>query len=171
MKPIMNINEIMLNIQLSQRMMMGICLGIAMLVIATLGFSIWHWVDDWTLTRQNTAALPIIAKVDQANEVISGIPGYHIFGKPINQMPITNLQMSVTGIVKVATQSGLTSKAYLSIDGAPGKIYKLGDVLPNGVKIYSISDDAVILENDGEFEKLPLPREKLKFKSKPGSFA
>ena len=84
----------------------------------------------------------------------------------MSQMPVTNLQMRVTGIVKMSGQSN-SSKAYISVEGQPGKIYQEGDDLPNGVRIYTISDDAVILDIDGRFEKLPLPREKLQFKSRP----
>jgi hypothetical protein len=62
--------------------------------------------------------------------------------------------------------NGSISKAYISISGQPGKIYQIGDNLPYGVKVYDITPDTVILENDGHLEKLPLPREKLLFKRK-----
>src|SRR5204863_5740463 len=103
-------------------------------------------------------------ETDQVSHLIASIPQNHLFGKSEKQLPITNLQMTVTGIVKMSEPSA--SMATISINGQPGKIYKVGDDLPYGVKIDSISNDAVILENEGHFEKLPLPREKLQFKSK-----
>ena len=126
MKPIMNINEIILNNQLSQRTIISLCLGLAVLVFLTFTFTVRQWYDDWALTRQ-TSSQPVIASIAQTNDLITAIPNYHIFGKPINQMPVTNLHMNVTGIVKVSNQSGLVSKAYISIDGQASKIYKVGD--------------------------------------------
>jgi len=153
---------------MSQRAMMGLCLGMAALVFLTFTCSVQQWYKDWAITRQASASSVVIAKIDQASDLIAAIPSYHLFGKPISQVPVSNLHMSVTGIVKVSNQSGLVSKAYISIDGQASKIYKVGDELPNGVRINAISHDAVILENDGKFEKLPLPRQKLNFKPKHG---
>ena len=100
--------------------------------------------------------------------MIASIPDEHLFGKAFSKsgdVPITNLQLRVTGIVKVQDEeNGSYSKAYISISGQPSKIYQVGDSLPYGVKVYAISHDTVILENGGRLEKLPLPREKLVFK-------
>ena len=65
-----------------------------------------------------------------------------------------------------SNRSGPVSKAYISIDGQPSKIYQVGESLPSGVKVYDITPNEVVLENDGNLEKLPLPREQLKFKPK-----
>lgn len=148
-----------LNFQLTQRFYMAASASLAGLTGLLLFFSIWQWYQDFALT-QATIAPPQIVKHDRVNDLIASIPDNHLFGKSLNQLPITNLQMRVSGIVKTLTHS----KAYISIEGQAGKIYQVGDRLPHGVKIYSISNDAVILENEGHFEKLPLPREKLVFK-------
>jgi len=80
-------------------------------------------------------------------------------------VPISDLELRVTGIVKVENETvGSASKAYISISGQPSKIFQVGDSLPYGVKVHDISFDAVILENGGHLEKLPLPRETLEFK-------
>jgi type II secretory pathway component PulC len=154
-----------IHVQYSHRMLMGTLLGFGMLAIVTLALSIKQWHSDWIFVHQ-ASSLPSLTKTANAESLMASIPENQLFGKSEGQLPVTNLQMTVTGIVKVSDQSGLVSKAYLSIDGQPSKIYKMGDDLPNGVKINSISQDAVILENDGRFEKLPLPREKLQFKPK-----
>jgi general secretion pathway protein C len=163
----MKINELISSIQVTQRTLLSLCVGLGVLLATTLGYCLWQWYDDWRFTQQPMSAA---TKIDNANAVaslINHIPDDHLFGKSVGQMPVTNLQMSVTGIVKVLHHhSHHASKAYISIDGQPSKIYKVGDVLPNGVKINDITTDAVILENEGRSEKLPLPREKLKFKPK-----
>jgi type II secretory pathway component PulC len=161
----MKLNDLTLNLQLSQRMLAGICLGLSLLAALTLISSLWQWHNDWVFVHQTPEAPPL-AKTDQTASLIAAIPQYHLFGKSQGQLPITNLQMTVTGIVKLSEQLDSLSKAYISINGQPGKVYKVGDALPYGVRIASISHDAVILENDGRFEKLPLPRDKLKFRQR-----
>jgi general secretion pathway protein C len=167
----MNINDILTNIHFSQRTMIGISTAIALLVVVTFFYSTWQWHNDWVLAHQTTPSSSLMTKTDEAATMISAIPDKHLFGKALTKtgdMPITNLQLRVTGIVKVDTEKyGAFSKAYISISGQPSKIYEIGDTLPYGVKVYDITSDTVILENDGHFEKLPLPREPLKFKPKP----
>lgn len=163
----MNLKDLTLNFQFSHRMLMGICITLAALICITFTYSAWQWRNDWILSHHYHTAAPQVPKINDNNDIIASIAGDHIFGKStseLGQMPITNLQMTVTGIVKVSEQSGLISKAYISISGQASKIYQVGDKLPYGVKVYDITSDEVILENDGHFEKLPLPREKLKFK-------
>lgn len=164
----MNVNDFILKLPLSQRMLMGICLGFVFLIIITVAISSSQWHKDWTLIHPDATPPLALIQTSQTDELIAAIPEDHLFGKPLGQMPITNLQMTVTGIVKLSDSSGFASKATISIAGQPGKVYKVGDELPYGVKIHAISEDAVILANNGQFEKLPLPREKLIFK--PRSF-
>jgi len=162
----MSLNDLRLNFQITNRMALVACIAAAGLVCITLAYSLWQWHSDWVLSHQNDAPLPVVAQIASPDETAT-IPGEHIFGKSLGklgQMPVTNLQMRVTGIVKVTEQSGLISKAYISLSGNPSKIYQVGDNLPYGVKVIDITSDAVILENDSQLEKLPLPREKLKFK-------
>lgn len=155
----------MIDINLTQRTMMGICIGLAALFGFTLLFTLWTWYEDWQLAHQMKARAMAIASNDETTNMIIAIPEAHLFGQTDGDMPITSLQLRVTGIVKTGDeQDGSASKAYISISGQPSKIYKLGDDLPYGVKVYEITPDSVILENDGKLEKLPLPRERLEFK-------
>src|SRR5579885_1573281 len=167
----MNLNDLTVNINLSQRTALVICLGVAALACLTFGYAACQWRSDWILVHQASTEMPVLYNSNQISDLVSAIPDEHLFGTSKNKlgnMPITNLQLRVTGIVKVDTeQLGAYSKAYISIAGQPSKIYQVGDVLPYGVKVYDITSDAVILENDGHLEKLPLPREQLKFKPKP----
>lgn len=142
-------------------------LGLFLFLTLLIGIRQWH--ADWSLTHQPAESAHISTKNESA-EMIAAIPGEHIFGQNLSgsdDAPVTNLQMRVTGIVKVdAENANSVSKAYISISGQPGKVYQVGDSLPYGVKVYDITADTVILENDGHLEKLPLPREKLEFKAR-----
>lgn len=139
------------------------------LLTFTLVKTVLGWQSDWLLTHHKTA--PIIAKNMAANEItglIDAIPHAHLFGQTITavgNMPLSNLQLHLTGIVHGAQGS----KAYIAIASHAGKIYRTGDQLPYGAKIFAITGDTVILQNEGHLEKLTLPREKLEFKTKNSS--
>jgi type II secretory pathway component PulC len=140
-------------------------IGLAILTCLTLFYDLWQWHSDWRLIHQ---PLPPLHQVTTSQIInLDNIPAAHLFGKPlakITDVPISSLHLQVTGIVKVENgQEEHDSKVYLSISGQPSKIYRIGDNV-SGVKIYSITPDTVILENNGRFEKLPLHREKLQFK-------
>ncbi len=154
--------------EFQQRVMLGTCILLVALIALTLSYSCQQWYDDWSFIKQTPAA-PSLALINEDIEMINAIPDRHLFGNTLdnNNVPITHLQLQVTGIVKVDdNQPGVISKAYISTSGQPSKIYQVGERLPSGVKVYEITPDAVILENDGRIEKLPLPREKLQFKKR-----
>jgi hypothetical protein len=130
----------------------------------TLFTIIEQWIADWHLTH-TPAHTPFIHHHEQA-EQIATLPHTHLFGLALSgEVPISSLQLRVTGIVKTALPAD--SKVYISIAGEPDKIYRQGDSLPDGVKIYAITSQTVILENDHHLEKLPLPRPPLSFKPHP----
>lgn len=140
---------------------------LAGLTALTLIAAVIQWHADWQLAH----AKPAITRQDNtpaAAELVASIPSEHLFGKSFDEggdMPISNLQLKVTGIMKFTDDQGNDqSKATISIAGEASKIYQKGDTLPYGVKVYNITDEAVVLENDGHLEKLPLPRESLQFK-------
>lgn len=152
---------------LQQRYVVGLCAGLSVLLFASLIYACWQWQKDWALAHATITETASI-KTDETETLIAALPNEHLFGKAFStegNVPITSLQLRVAGIVKInSPDSAATSKAYISIAGQPSKIYQTGDNLPYGVKVHDIQPDAVILENDGHLEKLPLPREKLEFK-------
>lgn len=159
----------MININLRQHTLLGISVALVLLVCTTLAFIFWQWQKDWQLAHQQTSTVSILATIDETADMIAAIPQAHLFGQSFSNgaVPVTNLQLRVTGIVKVDSElNDSISKAYISISGQPGKVFQIGDSLPYGVKVYDITPDTVILQNDGRLEKLPLPREKLQFKRK-----
>ncbi len=152
---------------LDMRYAQGVCALLAALCVFTFLDTLWQWHSDWVLAHQVVVPSKTLASTDQMAALIAAIPNEHLFGESLskNNMPITNLQLLVTGIVKTTSdQQETTSKAYISMSGQPSHIYQVGDVLPSGVKIYAITPNAVILQIDGHLEKLPLPRERLQFK-------
>lgn len=155
-------------INLQSKTLLGLVGTIALSIVFTLGFAITQWKADWQLAHQSMVGNMTIVSQDKSSQLIASLPEQHLFGQVLSKMgdvPITNLQLRVTGIVKVnSEQHGNVSKAYISIASQPSKIYQVGDSLPYGVKVYAIAPHAVILENNGQLEKLLLPRENLIFK-------
>lgn len=153
----------MLSFYLPQRLLLGLTAGLAVITAITLIYICRQWYGDFQLAHAPTARLTP-STTNETSALIAQLPDYHLFGKGMAGLPITSLQLLVTGIVKIDDEHGSYSKAYISISGQPSKIYQVGDELPGGVRVYNISNDTVILENDGELEKLPLPRQPLQFK-------
>jgi hypothetical protein len=152
------------NINLPHQAINAIYGGIAIIIGMTFIACLSQWRDDWRLTHQTVASAEQLT--NKTTQMIAAIPGNHIFGKPAGgKIPISSLELRVTGIVKVENEQGKeVSKAYISQAGQAAKIYQVGDKVTEGVKIHSIDADTVILDNGGELEKLPLPREPLEFK-------
>ncbi len=158
-------NMMILNIQLNQRYLLGAAAALGAMVLLTFVYIGSMWYQDWRLAHQ-TSTVKVSLNADANSLLIASIPSQHLFGlSATGDMPITNLQLRVAGIAQETNaNSENASKAYISIAGGPSKIFQVGDNLPDGVKIYEITRDTVILENGGQLEKLPLPREKLQFK-------
>ena len=159
----------MITFNLNQRTITGICAFWTALFILTFIYTVYQWHQDWTFAHQPLAGVSNSSSTHQAAAMIAAIPDNHLFGKSLakNDVPVTNLELRVTGIVKIeGEQTDAISKAYISISGQQSKGYQVGDNLPYGVKVYDITPETVILENDGRLEKLPLPRTPLQFKPK-----
>lgn len=152
---------------LQQKQLINLSIGfLCVLVLSALLEAISAWHADWmlinTTPHHSTIASP------HAAALVAAIPSQHLFGKAMgstNNLPITNLQLHVTGITKVEHETiDNPSRASISMAGQPSKLYEVGDEIAAGVKVYQIDQDAVVLQNDGELEKLPLPRAPLEFK-------
>lgn len=156
--------------QIRQQNAMIISIGLLFCFIFSLLIALHAWYQDWQLTQIKVVPPLLTSKNDMA-ALITAIPEVHLFGQTINnaQVPVSSLQLKVTGIVSTDDNKGAGSKVYISAEGQPGKIYKTGEIVSHGVKVYEISKNTVILENNGKLEKLPLVREKLQFKSRPAS--
>lgn len=155
----------MINQNLKERVVLGFCLTVALLTLGMVIYVSKQWHQDWVITHRHIETPSTPVSKNESSEMIASLSNAHLFGKAVAKLsavPITNLEFRVAGIVKAAAKA--SSKAYISVSGQVGKIYQIGDSLPYGVKVYDITGNAVILENNGHLEKLVLPREQLKFK-------
>lgn len=149
-----------------QYYLLGSCIGLAFISGFTFFYSLWQWSSDWELAYRKPSYVAPLLK-ENSIDIATVLPRTHVFGQAITSgtVPITNLQLRITGIVLMDNNEYHTdSKAYISMGEQMSKAYRIGDTIADRVKIYDITPDAVILENDKQIEKLPLPREKLTFK-------
>jgi type II secretory pathway component PulC len=124
---------------------------------------IWH--EDYLLTHAQVIPKTTQPLSDKTIALIQQLPELHLFGLAKENLPITNLQLHLIGIVQATPDSA--SHAIISEAGQPGKSYQIGDSLVSGVRIKKITADGVILENDGQMEKLLLSRPPLTFEGMP----
>lgn len=164
---------ITINENLQAKLTGSLPLVLCLMFALTFFYTIWQWNNDYKLAYKSGPVQTPMMNTDTTRDLIRTIPDAHLFGEAaeinkLGKIPITSLKLRVTGIVLSEEQKEpnhtTSSKAMISMAGHPSKIYKTGDMLPLGVKVYAITASSVILENDGRLEKLPLPRQTLQFK-------
>src|SRR5579883_1363296 len=104
----MNVSNMIINATLQQRISLGLCVALGAALTITCFYTLWQWRSDWVLAHQTLSPPPAIATTDETMSLIAAIPNNHLFGQSIasGDVPITNLQLRVTGIVKVNNDLG-----------------------------------------------------------------
>lgn len=127
------------------------------------------WYADAHLVKTSPSSKISIASQKQDSLSLPSIASAHLFG----QAPPSDLSMAITsqdlrllGIMRAVPAR--FSSALISVQGAPAKSYEVGDHLPGGLVLAKITTNDVILNNAGEFEKLPLIRQLPQWKKAPG---
>ncbi len=141
----------------------------SILCVAAVTHTFTHWYQDCIITRVSAVSMKQNMAEDHVAQWIAQIPEEHLFGKlgvtDGEAVPITSLQLRLVGVINSGEES--SSRVIISEAGQPGKVYSVGDSLPSGITVNAITDDGVILENDGHMEKLPLQRSQLSFQGMP----
>lgn len=110
------------------------------------------------------SALSPQVKAGGAPLAIAELAGAHLFGQPLAQpggavnAPETTLNLTLRGIFALDASRAL---AIIASGGGDEQPYRVGDTLPGGARVHEIVADKVILERDGRFETLTLPKESL----------
>ena len=151
---------------LSEKTMKGILALLLLLTVTLLLIDVSKWYSDIRFLYNTEKSNQTKNSLDETTLMIESLPEVHLFGQAYTHdqdVPLSDLQLNITGIVKT---ENAVSKVYISAQGQPSKIYKIGDRLPEGVKVYDITKDAVIFEHNNRLEKLPLARQPLEFKNR-----
>lgn len=143
----------------------GVLIGSGLFLFFIFIETITGWYQDMIISQTDNLVLPV--SKENILQQIHHIPEEHLFGKTGlgEGVPITSLQLRLIGIIK--SQPENLSRVIISEAGQPGKVYAIGDSLPSGILVNAITEDGVILENNGQMEKLPLLRTPLAFQGMP----
>lgn len=129
---------------------------------------IWQFSQTLRIVQfaRQPITLPASKTITSLSEVNTNYQRYHLFGRAdersANQtVPLSQLNFTIIGIFQ---QSNPADSAAL-IDTGDGQVkrVRVGDGLPQDVKVYKIQKDAVILERDGRIESLPIDKNPLHF--------
>lgn len=140
----------------------------SILILMTLWQLPSQWKQDkqWLTVDLTAEKTPV--KNDFSKDFIQKIPEAHLFGHALPEnakdLPITSLQFRLIGVI--ASSPTQLSRIIISEGGQPGKVYRIGDAV-GPVKVNAITQNGVILENNGRLEKLPLQRAELSFQGMP----
>lgn len=148
----------------------GTIILMAILLCVTLFSMLFNWYTDMRILQTPTDVNVTFTTSHAEDQAINDIPTWHLFGKAGQSdiLPITSLQLRLLGVI--ASTPAAASVVIISEASHPGKVYQVGDVLSSsGVRVYSITQDGVVLDNGGRLEKLLLDRPPLLFKGMPPS--
>ncbi len=154
---------------LSRRLGFAVTFVMILAVLLTIIHQITLWQADIRLAHLPAKPTHDVMK-NPLSDAIAKLPDKHLFGqaggaKQSAALPVTSLQLRLLGVIKKNPDK--YSHAIISEAGSPGKIYQIGDTLSSGVTVYAVTENSVILENEGRFEKLPLQRTTLPFQGMP----
>jgi type II secretory pathway component PulC len=110
------------------------------------------------LSAGTPISLPIIKAVQS-----TPIAGMHLFGyyaSDYNDLPETQLQLTLQGTEVNLTDTDL-SLAIIASSGQKTKTYYIGNSIPGGATIHAIQQTRVIINDNGELERLSMKIPKL----------
>lgn len=148
----------------------GTMIAMLILLVYMIFCTVNTWREDYIIAHAEHRVSNKSLSADDMTKLVAEIPQKHIFGQSGvtdngGVVPITSLQLRLVGVIKSEPEE--YSSVIISEAGKPGKVYRVGDTLSSGVKVHSIAEDGVILENGGRLEKLPLQRPPLMFQGMP----
>jgi len=128
----------------------------------------WMVVPERRDEQQAVAPPPSPVQRQQSRFDERQVASWHLFGivseeKPVNSTPVnapeTRLKLTLRGLF--ASNEAAQARAIVGDPRGQEQSYAVGDPLPGGAKLSEIYPDRIILERDGRFETLKLPKELL----------
>ena len=124
---------------------------------------------QWIFYLRHPVVTPIHVETPVVSEspIVEDIAKYHLLGASApaeldaTQLPRSILNVSLVGIFSASPMK--EAMVAIKLPDGKEKIYLAGEGLPDGVIIYKILPDKVIVKRDEHFEVLLLPEEKLTF--------
>jgi len=110
----------------------------------------------------------VTPQASQQDELVRQLPNWHLFGQvateaePVKKAvpvdaPDTRLKLQLHGTFSSADPA--LARAIIADERGDEEMYAVGDMLPGNAELSEIQTDKVILQRDGRYETLRLPRE------------
>ena len=123
-------------------------------------------IEDWYPASSAPPAPLAVPRYQRIN--VQAIPSEHLFGSnEIGLLQATDVALTLEGVLTDSDPQRTT--AIISHPGSIGKVYRPGDMLLEGVVLYSVASDKVILRVRGQLEELLLVRPTLQWSPPPAS--
>ncbi len=154
-----------------QRLVMPLNVLLVIWIAAQLAELTWL-----ALPQPETGAEPVAvvarpavpAARDPNEELVSGLPGWHLMGLVVREAapvvesapvdaPDTRLKLTLRGAL--ASDDSENARAIIADQGGKEEQYAIGDMLPGNAELSEIYPDRVILRRNGRYETLRLPTE------------
>lgn len=132
--------------------------AITAVIVLLFILTVWSTMTDFTVHHTKivaTQTAKITPLINMAN--------LHIFGVHAAQtqnLPATQLQLTLEGTL-VVLEAPNESLALITGPGEPTKVYHVGNALPGNATLTSIAKHEVIINDNGQLQKLLLPVNKL----------
>jgi general secretion pathway protein C len=135
-------------------------------LLASLGWLLFPGPESLPLAQQSPAGVPAPVKRRQPAIDEQQIAAWHIFGvagqeEPAVQAaveaPDTSLKLTLRGVL--ASDDPNEARAIVGDPRGQEEHYAVGDPLPGNAKLTEIYPDRIILERNGRYETLRLPRD------------
>ena len=130
----------------------------------------WDLIGSSATPEDTVAVVKSVAvPVNPDNELIRNMPGWHLMGVPNRaqapvsrntaiEAPDTRLKLVLKGAL--ASDDPEQARAIIADPGGKEEHYSIGDKLPGNAELSEIHKDRVILQRNGRFETLRLPKDK-----------
>jgi general secretion pathway protein C len=127
----------------------------------------WLLVPEVGQTEQAVTAAPAAVKRQPPRIDERQIADWHLFGvvgeekspeKKVLEAPETRLKLILRGVF--ASEESTGGRAIVGDPKGKEENYAVGDPLPGGAKLSEIYPDRIILERNGRFETLRLPKQR-----------
>lgn len=141
---------------------------ILMLAYTLAGISWRFWPQPQQQEISFSSSLPLTQASGELSN-LDQVAQLHLFGEVVRSSatttpqvvnaPETRLSLTLKGILATSTQG--EGRALIAAGSGEDKVYKVGESVSGGAVLHEVLVDKVILERDGRFETLTLPRDRM----------
>ena len=131
---------------------------VPLILIGVLGIlllcALWQLIDTLTIQSDQLTSKKMIHHTKPYH-----LDQFHLFGvynPSLDALPNAITQLTLQGTI-VSVGNPALSRAVIAAPGQPGKVYRVGDVLPGNATITVIMQNYIVISDNGASAKLALP--------------